>query len=158
MRSTLATAGTLATAVVAATLTATPALADDPAPSRITVRPSVSEPDPGQQFLLRGRLRSEGEPVAGATVRVQTWRDGGWQRLKGAVVTTNDEGRYRVRVILFQDGDRDLRVVGNPAGDDIRTARATTVVARAVRMPSPAGLPTTRRSRSPSWNRITRTR
>lgn len=130
MRSMLATAASFTAAVAAATAAATaaPALADDPAPSRITIRPTVSEPDPGQEFRLRGRLRSEGEPVAGATVRVQTWRDGGWQRLKGAVVTTDDEGRYRVRVVLFQDGDRDLRVVGNPAGDDIRTARATTVV------------------------------
>lgn len=126
MRSTLLVATALTAA--ASALTVAPALADAPAPSRITVHPSTSDPDQGEHFVLRGRLRSEGEPVAGATVRVQTWRDGGWQRLKGAVVTTGDEGRYRVRVILFQDGDRDLRVVGNPAGDDIRTARATTVV------------------------------
>jgi hypothetical protein len=39
-----------------------------------------------------------------------------------------DEGRYRVRVVLFQDGDRDLRVVANPAGHDIRSARGHTVV------------------------------
>jgi hypothetical protein len=53
---------------------------------------------------------------------------GGWENLSGAVVSTNSEGRYRVRVILFAGGDRDLRVVGNPAGDDIRNSRAYTVV------------------------------
>ena len=44
------------------------------------------------------------------------------------MATTDADGRYRVRVILVQDGDRDLRVVANPPGDDIRTARAYTVV------------------------------
>lgn len=98
------------------------------APSRITVRASDHNPDQGEQFRLRGRMLSEGRPVSGVRVRVQTYREGGWKRLEGAVVTTDHEGRYRVRVILFQDGDRDLRVVANPPGDDIRTARGYTVV------------------------------
>ena len=109
----------------------TPAVAttsDDLAPSRISVRASDYNPDQGEQFLLRGRMLSEGKPVAAVKVRVQTYRDGGWEQLNGAVVTTSDEGRYRVRVVLFQDGDRDLRVVANPAGQDIRSARGYTVV------------------------------
>lgn len=107
---------------------ATAAEAGAPVKSRITIHPSDSNPDVGEQFVLRGRMTSLGDPVAGVRVRVQTYRDGGWVQLKGAVVTTNDDGRYRVRVILGQDGDRDLRVVANPAGDDIRTARGYTVV------------------------------
>lgn len=132
MRSALSLPAALATSVTAAAaLTMAPAVAlasDEPAPSRISVRPSDYNPDQGEQFLLRGRMLSEGNPVAGVKVRVQTYRDGGWVQLKGAVVETNDEGRYRVRITLFQDGDRDLRVVANPDGDDIRTARGYTVV------------------------------
>jgi hypothetical protein len=119
---------TLATAAASVTMSPAVAATGDPAPSRISVRASDYNPDQGEQFRLRGRMLSEGNPVAGVKVRVQTFRDGGWVPLKGAVVTTNDEGRYRVRVVLVQDGDRDLRVVANPAGDDIRTARAYTVV------------------------------
>ncbi|HSE09912.1 MAG TPA: hypothetical protein VLB29_14705 [Nocardioidaceae bacterium] len=118
-----------AAVVSAAAVVAGPAaVAETPADSRISVRPSNYNPDQGEMFRLSGRMLSEGVPVPGVTVRVQTWRNGGWVPLKGAVVTTNDEGRYRVRVVLFQDGDRDLRVVANPEGDDIRTARKTTVV------------------------------
>ena len=107
---------------------ATATEAGTPAKSRITINPSDSNPDVGEQFVLRGRMTSLGHPVAGVRVRVQTYRDGGWVQLKGATVSTDVDGRYRVRVVLGQDGDRDLRVVGNPAGDDIRTARGYTVV------------------------------
>jgi hypothetical protein len=79
--------------------------------------------DPGEQFVIRGRLTSEGEPVAGAPVRVRTWTEDGFTNVKGARVTTDREGRYRVRIVLFRKGDRLLHVIGNPAGDDIRTAR-----------------------------------
>lgn len=122
----------LATYAAAATLLVTvpAAAADSAARSEIGVRVAGGEHDvdSGEQFALRGRMTSLGEPVAGAPVRVQTYRDGAWEPVRGAVVTTDAEGRYRVRVILVQDGDRDLRVVANPPGDDIRTARAYTVV------------------------------
>jgi len=91
--------------------------------SRITARASDATPASGQQLVLRGVLRSEGAGVSDATVRVKTYRNGEWVRLRGAVVSTNDEGRYRVRLVLSMKGDRRLRVVGNPKGDDIRTAR-----------------------------------
>lgn len=126
MRATIVATTTLLT--VAAVAAPAAAAAADPAASRISIRPSDYNPDQGEQFLLRGRMTSDGDPVAGVKVRVQTYRAGGWEPLPGAVVTTNDEGRYRVRVVLFQDGDRDLRVVANPAGDTIRTARGYTVV------------------------------
>ncbi|UYM03929.1 hypothetical protein [Solicola gregarius] len=35
---------------------------------------------------------------------------GKWTNLSGAQVTSNDNGRYRVRVILGMDGRRSLRV------------------------------------------------
>lgn len=106
-----------------------PASATDRPASRITVSASDSEVDPGEQFALRGRLTTEGgRALAGGVVRVQTFRDGAWEDLPGAQVTTNDEGRYRVRVVLSQKGERGLRVVGNPAGTRLRNARALTSV------------------------------
>lgn len=105
-----------------------PAQSAEIAPSRITVRSSDYDVASGEEFRLRGLLTSEGDPVPDATVRVKTYRNGEWVRLKGAVVNTNDEGRYRVRVILQMKGERQLRVVGNPQGDDIATARKDLVV------------------------------
>ncbi|HEX6247370.1 MAG TPA: hypothetical protein VFZ64_05815 [Nocardioidaceae bacterium] len=118
--------GTLATA--ASVVSIAPAQAEEVAGSRITVRSSEYDVSSGEQFVLRGRLMSEGDPVSDATVRVKTYRNGAWVRLEGAVVSTNDEGRYRVRVILSMKGERKLRVVGNPLGDDIKTARKGLVV------------------------------
>ncbi len=122
--------GALVAAVAAAStvLVGAPAEAADMASSRVTLRASDHEVDPGEQFVLRGRMTSEGDAVAGSPVRVQAYRAGGWVNLRGAVVSTNDNGYYRVRVVLSSGGDRDLRVVANPAGDTIRTARAYTVV------------------------------
>lgn len=128
---TLTGAALLTTPLGVATATAAEATAGsaaDPAPSRITLHRADGTVDPGEQFVLRGRFLSRGEPVAGVPVKVRTYRDGGWRDLAGARVTTNRHGRYRVRVILFSGGDRDLRVVGNPHGDRIRTARNETVV------------------------------
>lgn len=106
----------------------TPAQSAEIAQSRITVRSSDYDVASGEQFRLRGRLTSEGDPVPDATVRVKTFRNGEWVRLEGAVVSTNEEGRYGVRVILQMKGERRLRVVGNPKGDDIATARRDLVV------------------------------
>jgi hypothetical protein len=115
-------------ATAASVLSTGPAQAAPADKSRVTVRASDYEVLPGQQFMLRGRMTSLGDPVDGAVVRVQGYRDGGWRNLKGAVVGTNDEGRYRVRVVLSSGGDRDLRVVADPPGDAIRKARGYTVV------------------------------
>ena len=124
------TAIALTTAATAASLlVAAPAIAEDPAPSRITAIPSKFQVDPGEQFVVRGRMLSEGEPVVGAPVRVRTWSDDGrFVDIKGARVTTNSEGRYRVRIVLYRKGDRLLKVVANPAGDDIATARGNVLM------------------------------
>jgi hypothetical protein len=93
--------------------------------SRITVHTSDATPLSAQQFVLTGQLRSpSGQALANGVVRVQTLRSGEWADLSGARVTTGSDGRYRVRVILSQRGERDLRVVGDPAGDSLRNARA----------------------------------
>ena len=121
--------GAAASVAVGATLASVPAaqaVAAEPR-SQITVRSSDYEVQPGEQFILRGRMTVDGLPLDDARVRVQSYRDG-WENISGAVVSTNSEGRYRVRVILFAGGDRDLRVVGNPAGDDIRSSRDYTGV------------------------------
>ena len=120
-RSALAVIGTLAAS--ASTLTLTPAQAVDVAPSNITVHSTDYNVASGEQFRLFGRMTSQGDPVPDATVRVKTFRHGEWVQLKGAVVTTNDEGKYRVRIVLQMKGKRLLRVIGNPPGDDIATAR-----------------------------------
>ena len=113
-----------AAAAAASLLVAAPAVAEEPAPSRMTAIPSKFQVDPGEQFVVRGRLLSEGEPVVGAPVRVRTWSDEGrFVDIEGARVKTNSEGRYRVRIVLYRKGDRLLKVIGNPAGDDIATAR-----------------------------------
>jgi hypothetical protein len=120
------TAATLTWAAAAVSLLAIApavAVADEPAPSRMTARPNSFHVDPGERFVIRGRLLSEGEPVAGAPVRVRTWTEEGFVDIKGARVTTDSEGRYRVRIVLYRKGDRLLKVIGNPVGDDIRTAK-----------------------------------
>jgi len=118
-----ATAATAASLLVAA-----PVVAGEPAPSRMTAIPSKFQVEPGEQFVIRGRMLSEGKPVVGAPVRVRTWSEGRFVDVKGARVTTNAEGRYRVRIVLYRKGDRLLKAVGNPAGDDIRTARGNVLM------------------------------
>ena len=131
IRRTVAVAASLAAGATVVSLTPTAAAAEAAAgaKSAITVRASDHhEVDPGEQFVLRGRMSSQGSPVAGATVRVQAYRDGGWEPLSGAVVRTGSDGRYRVRVVLFSGGDRDLRVVGRPESDRIWVAPGYTVI------------------------------
>lgn len=123
-----AVAASLVAATAAVSLAPAADAATAAAKSRITVHASDHEVLPGEQFVLRGKLTSLGEAVDGASVKVQAFRNGGWHNLRGAVVSTNDEGRYRVRVVLSSGGDRDLRVVGDPAGDSVRKARGYTVV------------------------------
>jgi hypothetical protein len=122
----------VATAVLASAASATglaPATAVEAAdPSRITVRSSDYDVSSGEQFLLRGRMWSDGDPVAGARVRVQYAAGDGWENVRGAVVETGSDGRYRVRVILQRAGNRHLRVIGNPDQDRIRTSFGHTVV------------------------------
>ena len=88
-----------------------------PARPRISVFVSDSTPASGQQFVVRGKFFVAGDPAEDRPVKVQTLRNGSWTQLTGARVTTNDDGAYRVRVILSQTGARELRIVGvSPQG------------------------------------------
>ena len=87
------------------------------AQSRISVFVSDSTPASGEQFVAHGKFFVAGDPAEDRPVKVQAWRDGSWTQLTGARVVTNDDGAYRVRLILSQTGERDLRVVGvSPEG------------------------------------------
>ncbi len=80
--------------------------------ARITASVTDTTPASGQTFRVTGRLTRGGEAVAGWTVKVQTLRDGSWSNLTGARMSTSDRGRYKLRVVLSQTGQRTLRVVG----------------------------------------------
>lgn len=105
---------------LAALLTATLALgsgaglatAQRHGPSSITSRVDDPTPAVGEAFVVRGNYVFEGLPADAHTVKVQTYRNGHWTGIEGARVTTHVDGDYRVRVILFIRGVRDLRVVG----------------------------------------------
>ena len=121
------TAAVAAVAAATATLSLTGADPADAAPrpaSRISVHTSDTTPASGQEFVLTGRLTGAGGRGLAGVVRVQTMRGGTWTNLTGARVTTGDDGRYRVRVILSQTGPRQLRTVGDPAGSTLRNSRA----------------------------------
>ena len=82
---------------------------------RIVAHVSDTTPDSGETFRVHGRWTRVGQPVVGHTVKVQTRRDGAWEDITGARVSTSTEGRYAVRVVLSQTGERTMRVVGiNP--------------------------------------------
>ncbi|MFC4783397.1 hypothetical protein ACT8ZV_02915 [Nocardioides sp. MAHUQ-72] len=121
------------TALVGAIASATtfaavaPAAATDLAPSRVTVHATDYTPASGQTFRLYGAVWSGGIRVP-ATVRVKTFRDGHWVQLQGAVMETNRDNRYNLRIILQMKGERLLRVVGDPRDPDIATSSTTITV------------------------------
>jgi hypothetical protein len=78
----------------------------------ITARASDDTVGSGEQFVVRGRFTIASAPAAGRTVKVQGRYGDDWRPIRGAVVTANSEGRYRVRIILSVEGDRTLRAVG----------------------------------------------
>ena len=104
-----------------------PATADTPAPSHVTVHTTDTTPASGQTFRLYGAVFSEGNRVP-AVVRVKTYRNGEWVMLTGAVMHTNRDNAYNLRIILQMKGERHLRVIGNPDDPGIRTARHTITV------------------------------
>jgi hypothetical protein len=122
------TAATVGTAVVATSVLAlSPAQAAAPAPSSVTVNTTDATPASGQTFRLFGAVSSGGVRVA-ATIHVKTLQNGHFVQLPGAVVSTNNENRYRVRIILQRKGPRQLRVVATPKSPDIATSRNTITV------------------------------
>jgi hypothetical protein len=82
------------------------------ASARITAHPSDDTVNSGEQFRVRGLFTINGSPALDRTVKIQSWNGGRWEDLRGARVSTGDDGRYRVRVILSREGDRRLRAVG----------------------------------------------
>ena len=104
-----------ATAMVGFVAPAQACACDD---AEISVRVSDATPASGQQFRARGRLIMGGLPAPAHTVKVQARRGGQWVPLRGARVQTNDEGRYRVRLVLSQRGSRLLRVAGVGEGTE----------------------------------------
>ncbi|HEX6247258.1 MAG TPA: hypothetical protein VFZ64_05255 [Nocardioidaceae bacterium] len=115
--------GSLATAASLIVLSP-PAQSEELAPSHVTVRSTDYTPASGQTFRLYGALWSGGERQA-ARIRVKTYRNGEWVRLPGAVMDTNRENRYRIRIILQMKGERLLRVIARPKDDSIAVARKT---------------------------------
>lgn len=103
--------------VVPASLVAGPAQACACHFTDISVRVSDPTPASGQTFRIRGRFFDSGSPAQSRIVKVQTRRDDRWVRIRGARVRTNDEGRYRMRLVLSQRGRRMMRVVGVDRGE-----------------------------------------
>lgn len=124
-RTATAVIGTLA--ATTALLAAAPTQAATLTASQVTAAPSTTTPASGETFHVRGAVWSEGVRVP-AVVRIGTWRDGHWVPLSGAVVHTNRNGRYDMRVILQMKGLRQLRVVGDPDSPDVDTAVTTFTV------------------------------
>jgi hypothetical protein len=84
----------------------------------ISVHVSDSTPASGQQFIARGQLIMGGLPAANHVVKFQTYRNGAWEPISGARMTTDSDGKYRMRLILSQTGTRTLRVVGVGVGPE----------------------------------------
>ncbi len=123
-RTTRRVAVAMSSVVATAGLMALPANATTLAPSRITAHPSDTTPAAGETFRVRGAVWSEGVRVP-ATIRMKDWENGQWVQLKGAVMHTNRDNRYVMRVILHLKGERQLRAVGVPDSATISTARTT---------------------------------
>jgi hypothetical protein len=123
----------LATAVVG-TLAATAALAGvapaatvAPTASHVTATPSTTTPASGETFRVAGAVLT-GDTRVPATIHVKTWRNGQWVQLRGAVMHTNRDNAYTMRVVLQMKGERQLRVVGDPDSAAIATSRTTFTV------------------------------
>ncbi len=79
---------------------------------RISVHVSDATPASGEQFIVRGTFGTTSAAATDRPVKVQSYREGSWHQLTGAVVRTDSEGEYRCRVVLSQTRKRLLRVVG----------------------------------------------
>ena len=117
----------LAAALPLALCATAPAGAEGTARPRITASVTDATPASGETFRVSGRLTRDGDGLADRTVKVQTLRGGSWTDLTGARMATSDSGRYSLRVILSQTGERTLRVVGKLPGRDAHR-RFTVVV------------------------------
>jgi hypothetical protein len=91
----------------------------------LTAKVSDSTPASGEQFIVRGKLIEMGMTGKDHPIRVQTLLGGSWQPI--AHVRTDQDGKYRVRVILSTTGKRILRVVA-PAQDSSEVNQHTRFV------------------------------
>jgi hypothetical protein len=82
----------------------------------LTANVSDRTPASGQQFIVRGKLIEMGMTGKDHAIRVQALLGGSWQPI--AHVRTNEDGKYRVRVILSTTGERTLRVVAVGQGHE----------------------------------------
>jgi hypothetical protein len=99
--------------------------------AQITARSSEDGVEPGETVFIRGLFTIAGNPAAAHAVKVQTGHVGSWRTLDGARVRTGPDGRYRVRIVLYAKGVRDLRVVGVvPGPRDEAFDRVTLMVKR----------------------------
>ena len=121
----VAVVGTVAAATTLVAMA--PAQSATMTPSTVTVRSTDYTPAAGQTFRLFGAVWSKGEKVP-ATIRVKTLFKGEWVQLKGAVMSTNRDNTYRMRIILRLKGQQQLRVVGDPKTAGIATSRKTIMV------------------------------
>jgi hypothetical protein len=98
-----------------------PAMAAQVGSSSVTAHASDDTPGSGETFIVHGRYIHDSVPAADHAVKIQTYRNGGWEDIDGVRVRANDSGKYRLRVILFTVGVRDLRAVGI-AGDGLHNS------------------------------------
>lgn len=100
-------------AALSTTVLAPAAEATNPQLPRVSIKASDYRVSSGEQFVVRGKLRlgygPDEIPAPPSTVQLQTKHDGDWENLTGARVTSNEDGRYRVRVVLGMAGKRKLR-------------------------------------------------
>jgi hypothetical protein len=82
----------------------------------LTVKVSDSTPASGQEFIAHGMLVEMGMTGKDHAIRVQSRSGGSWHPV--AHVRTNEDGKYRVRLILSTTGRRVLRVVAVGQGDE----------------------------------------
>lgn len=88
--------------------------ADAPHLPNASIQVSDDRVSSGEQFIVRGRITlgygRDKMPAPPSDVRVQAKRHGKWSLLRGARITSRENGRYRVRVVLQMPGKRPLRV------------------------------------------------
>ena len=101
-------------------------------PSQAAITATASNPTPasGKAFTVSGYFSENDAAAGGHVVKVQAERNGVWQALPGAKVTTASNGDYRLKVILDSKGARDLRVVGVGQGNQVNAHQQFNVVVR----------------------------
>lgn len=116
------TAGAVALATLAPLSVVAPTAAQTSTfTASITAHASDTTPAAGQTFRVRGLFMINGHPAEGHLVKIQELRMGSWHPLKGAQIRANEDGHYRLRVVLRLKGKNLLRAVG-VTGDGHRNA------------------------------------